>query len=357
MKATILTAFTLITLSVNAQTDSSYNKKQDTIKIGNMVIVGANGTKEVDKVSWNHDSANKRNKRNGIYIKSFNDTIVSINDDTVKVGRINIINKNESEDPHFKTLVKIGDASYGKEKGGEMGWIKGDFKKTRISIEKGKKENKRIMTNWWILDLGFANYTDKTEPVYYAIPMNGFMPKYVTSNDLKLNNVKSSNVNIWIVQQKASLYKHYLNLKYGVGFEMYNFRFEQPISFSKAPNSIPYFDNVTFSKNKLFVEYLTVPVQLNFQSNPDNSRSFYASIGVSTGYLLQSHTKQISEERGKRKLNGNFNLNNFKMATIGELGIGNIRLYGSFNTTNLFDKNLTHFDMTPFAVGVRFSKF
>jgi hypothetical protein len=358
MKATILTAFTLITLSVNAQTDSSYNKKQDTIKIGNMVIVGANGTKELDKVSWNHDSANKRNKRNGIYIKSFNDTIVSINDDTVKVGRINIINKNESEDPHFKTLVKIGDASYGKEKGGEMGWIKGDFKKTKISIDNGRKENKRIMTNWWILDLGFANYVDHTAPIYYtAIPINGLMPRYVNSNDLKLNNVKSSNVNVWIVQQKANLYKHYLNLKYGVGFEMYNFRFEQPISFTKAPNSAPYFDNVTFSKNKLFVEYLTVPVQLNFQSNPDNSKSFYASIGLSAGYLLQSHTKQISEERGKRKLNGNFNLNNFKMATIGELGIGNIRLYGSLNTTNLFDKNLTHFDMTPFAVGVRFSKF
>jgi hypothetical protein len=344
MKATILTAFTLITLSVNAQTDSSYNKKQDTIKIGNMVIVGANGTKEVDKVSWNHDSANKRNKRNGIYIKSFNDTIVSINDDTVKVGRINIINKNER------------DASYGNKNWDGM--LDGDFKKTRISIDKGRKENKRIMTNWWILDLGFANYVDHTTPIYYtAIPINGLMPRYVNSSDLKLNNVKSSNVNVWIVQQKANLYKHYLNLKYGVGFEMYNFRFEQPISFTKAPNSAPYFDNVTFSKNKLFVEYLTVPVQLNFQSNPDNSKSFYASIGVSAGYLLQSHTKQISEERGKRKLNGNFNLNNFKMATIGELGIGNIRLYGSFNTTNLFDKNLTHFDMTPFAVGVRFSKF
>ena len=148
-----------------------------------------------------------------------------------------------------------------------------------------------------------------------------------------------------------------MNLKYGVGFEMYNFRFEQPISFSNTAGNNIYFDNVKFSKNKLFVEYLTVPVQLNFQSNPDNNRSFYASLGVSTGYLLQSHTKQISEERGKRKVNGNFNLNNFKMATIGELGVGSIRLYGSFNSTNLFDKNMTHLDMTPFAVGVRFSKF
>jgi hypothetical protein len=164
-------------------------------------------------------------------------------------------------------------------------------------------------------------------------------------------------VNIWIVQQKASLYKNYWNLKYGVGIEMYNFRFEKPISFSNsAPNKM-YFDDVHFSKNKLFVEYLTVPIQLNYHSHPENNKSFYASIGVSAGYLLQSHTKQISDERGKRKVNGNFNLNNFKMATIGELGIGGIRLYGSLSATNLFDKNLTSIDMAPFAMGIRFSRF
>jgi hypothetical protein len=357
MKATILTVFTLITLSVSAQTDSTQNKKQDTIKIGNMVIVGDHSSIAEGGSEWTRN--NRRKKNNRVTVYNFKDTLVSINDDTIKVGRINIINKSESEDPHFKTLVKIGDASYGKEKGGEMGWIKGDFKKTKISIEKSPKKLKKISTNWWILDLGYANYVDNTEPVYYtAIPYNAMMPKYVTSTDLKLNNAKSSNVDIWIVQQKASLYKNIWNLKYGVGFEMYNFRLQQPISFTNniASNKM-YFDDVKFTKNKLFVEYLTVPVQLNYQSNPDNNKSFYASIGMSAGYLLQSHTKQISEERGKRKVNGNFNLNNFKMATIGELGVGGIRLYGSMSMTNLFDKNLTNIDMAPFAVGVRFSKF
>jgi len=56
-------------------------------------------------------------------------------------------------------------------------------------------------------------------------------------------------------------------------------------------------------------------------------------------------------------VNGNFNLNNLKMSTIGELGIGSIRLYGSYNMTNLFDKNLTSLDLIPYAIGVRFSKF
>ena len=354
MKTAILITLTLITLSANAQNDSTFNKKKDTIKIGNMVIVGDNSI-SIEGTSSRNKSA-RQNKRNGVYIKSFSDTLVSIIDDTVKLGSMLIVNKKDAEDPHFKTLIKIGDASYGKEKGGELGWIKGDFKKTNISIVKSSKKLKPITTNWWILDLGYANYIDNTPlaaiPNYLMRPLN-----FVTSNDLKLNNVKSSNVNIWIVQQKASLYKNYLNLKYGVGFEMYNFRFDQPISFSNTAGNNIYLDNVKFRKNKLFVEYLTVPVQLNYQSNPDNDKSFYVSLGVSTGYLIQSHTKQISEERGKKKVNGNFNLNNFKMATIGELGIGSIRLYGSFNTTNLFDKNMTYLDMTPFAIGVRFSKF
>ena len=67
--------------------------------------------------------------------------------------------------------------------------------------------------------------------------------------------------------------------------------------------------------------------------------------------------KRGEEERGKKKVNGNFNLDNYKMATIGELGIGSIRLYGTYNMTNLFDKNYTKLDLLPFAIGVRFSKF
>jgi hypothetical protein len=264
----------------------------------------------------------------------------------VKVGRIKIINKSE------------GSKSFGQKNWESL--LDGDFKKTKISFERKPKKLKPITTNWWIFDLGFANYVDRTTNLDYSTMMgssSSLSLSMVSSKDLKLNNVKSSNFNIWIVQQKASLYKNYWNLKYGIGLEMYNFRFQRPISFSNTPGNNIYIDDVNFTKNKLFVEYLTVPVQLNYHSKPDNNKSFYASLGVSAGYLIQSHTKQISEERGKRKVNGNFNLNNFKMATIGELGVGSLRLYGSYNLTNMFDKNLTHFDLTPFAIGVRFSKF
>lgn len=339
MKAKLLAAFTLITIGSIAQTDSVIIKKQDTIKIGNMLIVGGNAdssSRKENNVNIIIDAKGKRSQKNGVTIYGVNDTLVAITDDTVKVGRLKIINKSE------------GSSGYGQKNWESL--LDGDFKKTKISIERGPKKLKPITTNWWIFDLGFANLVDNT----IQAPQMSTLPK---STDLKLNNVKSSNVNIWIVQQKLNLYKHYWNLKYGIGIEMYNFRFENPISFSNTPGNYKYFDVVDFKKNKLFVEYLTVPVLLNYHSNPQNSKSFYASIGMSAGYLLQSHTKQISEERGKRKVNGNFDLNNFKLATIGELGIGSVRLYGSYSRTNMFDEKLTNFDMNPFAIGIRFSKF
>lgn len=349
-------------LLANAQKDNSDSSSSDflkkvaadTIRIGNMIIVNdksktgtytmGHGIVKIDFNSNDHGYRNaklaetkaRRNNRNAsVYIKSNKDTLFSVNDDTVRVGRINIIKSQEGDvKKDWESILEDG-----------------DFDNTHIKIERAPKKLSNVSTNWWIFDLGFTNYEDKT------INNAGQIGSIPNSSYLKLNNMKSSNVNIWIVQQKVNLYRHYLNLKYGVGIEMYNFRFEQPISFRKDPNDAIFIDNVKFSKDKLFVEYLSIPIQLNFQSNPSNNRSFYASIGMSTGYLIQSHTKQISEERGKKKVNGNFNLNNLKMSTIGELGIGSIRLYGSYNMTNLFDKNLTSLDLIPYAIGVRFSKF
>lgn len=378
MKKTF-TLFSLCFMSMSslqglAQSDSlkttslSITSAADTIKIGNMIIIKnqneqSNYDKKIGKTHGTIAFGNvvivkpndehytgKRTKPYGTIINITDgrlkkDTFLSVNDDTVKIGRYNIIKAQE----------------LGNKKDWESMIDDGDFDNTHITIERKPKRLKNVSTKWLEFDLGFVNWIDKTpQMAYIAIPNTQMLidpyPS-ATNTNLKLNNTKASNVNVWIVQQKTSLYKHYLNLKYGVGIEMYNFRFEQPISFGNTPSNYVYLDNVHFKKNKLFVEYLTIPIQLNLQSNPGNDKSFYASLGMSASYLLQSHTKQISDERGKKKVDGNFNLNNYKMAAIGELGIGGIRLYGSYSMTNLFDKNLTYFDMAPFVIGLRISNF
>ena len=312
-----------------------------------------NTTKEAIKISVDNIKFSADTIRTG------NDTVL-LGSDTLKIGSILIVNKKQAEDRNFKTVLKIGDASFGKPNDGELGWVKGDFKKTKIEISKGPKQLKNLESNWWAFDLGFANFHDKSPMIYWLAANPNLLPYGpgpIASSSFSLNNKKSSNVNLWVVQQKLNLYKHKINLKYGVGLEMFNFRFEKSISFREDIAGFVKYDDVVFSKNKLLVKYLTIPVQINFKPNPNMKKGFYASAGMSVGYLLNAKNKQISEERGKEKFEGNFNLNDWRVATIGELGIGSVRLYGSYGITNLFNKSQVFYDMQPFALGLRFSKF
>lgn len=287
----------------------------------------------------------------GLSVQAQKDTLVKVSEDTIKIGGIVIINKPSAENSKdWKTSIQISDSNRGE--------LVGDFKKTHIKISRNKKALKNVHTSWLNWDLGFANYSDHSKEMFYIMnsATTNIWPSPTTpaSSVLKLNNLKSSNVNVWLVQQKVNLYQHQWNVKYGVGFEMYNFRFEENVSFRNTyPNII--MDNVTFSKNKLFVKYLTIPLQLNFTPNPKNKKGFTASLGVSAGYLLKARNKQISNERGKEKINGNFNLNDWRLATIGEVGIGKLSIYGSFGLTNLFEKDNGYgFNVNPYAIGIRF---
>lgn len=286
-----------------------------------------------------------------------NSNSIKISADTITIGGIIIVNKKAAEkNNNWKTSIKISDTNSRE--------FVGDFKKTRIQINRAKPL-RNISTSFFDLDLGFANYIDNSNPILYYTMNNQILPQYNTSifpgppasSILKLNNLKSSNVNIWLVQQRVNLYQHKLNLKYGIGFEMFNFRFEESVSFR---DEYPYInaESIDFRKNKLFVKYLTIPFQLNYRPNPTSKKGFYAGIGLSAGYLLKARNKQISAERGKQKIGGTFNLNDWRTAAIGELGIGAVRLYGSYGFSNLFeDNNLYGFDFNPFAIGIRFNKF
>ncbi|MEO8416795.1 MAG: hypothetical protein ABI472_24230, partial [Ginsengibacter sp.] len=95
--------------------------------------------------------------------------------------------------------------------------------KKRVTVTVGnryKQNHSNISTASFIVDLGFANWTDKTN--YASATTNGYLVNHPNSpdlsdNDLKLKTVKSVNVNIWFFMQRLNLIKHYVNLKYGLG--------------------------------------------------------------------------------------------------------------------------------------------
>ena len=78
------------------------------------------------------------------------------------------------------------------------------------------------------------------------------------------------------------------------------------------------------------------------------------SFGVSAGYLYSQRNKQQSKERGKQTNNGGYDLEQFKISYIGEIGLGPVRLYGSYSPNSMYKTGL---DMRPYTLGVRLSNW
>jgi hypothetical protein len=226
------------------------------------------------------------------------DSTVTEKPDTIKIGGVIIIRKNGKNDTTGKTVV--------------------------ISNRK-KNEHSKVSTNWWIADIGFANYNDNTD--YSSAAAQSFAPGF-DEDKLKLRTGKSVNVNVWLFMQRLRIVKG-INLKYGLGLELNNYRFDdERVHFQENPTKIIFDESYKgLKKNKLAADYVTVPMMLNFNFTPDPRNG---------------------------KLRDDFDLRKWKVSYIGELNLGVVRLYGSYAVKSMWEKGL---DQTPYAIGVRFSYF
>lgn len=227
-----------------------------------------------------------------------------------------------------------------------------------------RKRSSNITTNWFILDLGFSNFSDKTNyaaPNDYLANRPGTAP--MGSGDFRLSAGKSVNVNIWFFMQKMNLVKHHVNLKYGLGVELNNYRFRSTTSFAErnpfnplaAPQPVAFRDSISFSKNKLAADYLTVPIMLDFTANPgQRKKGISMAAGVSVGFLYSQRNKQQSNERGREKNRGDYDMEPFRLSYIGEVGLGPVKLYGSYSPKSMFKRGL---NFQPYNIGIRLSNW
>jgi hypothetical protein len=252
-------------------------------------------------------------------------------------------NKNESDTIRVGGMIII---KKGKTNGDE-------YEEITIHHRKNDYKPSNISTNWFIFDLGFANFKDETD--YSKAQSSGFLGAGVGESQFDLRTGKSVNVNIWVFMQKLNLVKHVVNLKYGLGIETNNYRYEETrLTYQKNPTMITLVDSPTHTKNKLSTDYVTLPLMLNFNFTPRREEGFGLSVGMSAGYLYSSRQKFKGGSGDKYKSRGNFDLEPWKISYIAELQFGPVKFYGSYATKSMFDKGL---DQTPYNVGIRFSNW
>ena len=213
--------------------------------------------------------------------------------------------------------------------------------------------------HWRGLDLGLNNYlgSDKSFTLKQA------------DNFMDLRTSRSINVNLNIMQQSFGLIGNQFGFVTGLGFEFYNYFFEnnntieknsQGVIISKLiyrENDPQQVEPIHLDKTKLSMTYLTVPLllELQFPGHLTNSKRLRISGGLLGGLKLRSHTKYVYEENGKQKQRNwdDFNLRSLRYGFTGRVGYRHLNLYVNYYPVTLFEKDKGP-ELYPIAVGISF---
>lgn len=225
-----------------------------------------------------------------------------------------------------------------------------DAKPDTIRINTNRKGDKKKKSSpAGGIDIGFSNYVDNTN--YSQAFLLGDVALGTQSDDLKLRLGRSRNINLWLVMDQIPLIKKAVQLQYGFGLELNNYMFESRNTyFSKNPTYV-FKGTEVYKKGKLAADYLSVPLMVKFNLTPNRTNNpFTIAGGISGGFLYSARFK-TKANGDVSKIRDDFELNRFKVSYVGELGLGPIKLYGSYATRNLFRNEL---NFTPYTVGFRF---
>jgi hypothetical protein len=218
------------------------------------------------------------------------------------------------------------------------------------------KKDHVFKTGITIVDLGINVLKDNTNYANAAVKTFLHVPAARQNASLfDLRQGKSINVNVYplMIRFKAlhtSGQRIYLSS--GLGLQLYNFRFEQPLTYTRNPTGVTVYDSSSFKKDKLAMDYLNVPLMFTFKTRLNKNNWLVYGGGLTEGYRLDSWTKQVIGSN-KDKQHDAYGLADFNTCVSAEFGIeGMFRFYATYQLTSLYTNGL---DQHPFSFGIRFT--
>lgn len=179
---------------------------------------------------------------------------------------------------------------------------------------------------------------------------------------MALNYGKSLNFQLNL-EKDIHLYKNYVNLVLGLGFEWNQYEFSNKTRLN--PDSgytygvIDSSNIYNYKKNRLKTTFVNVPVLLEFNTSKDPKKAFHVAVGAIGGYKLGSRTRQILELKGndiKFIKKDDYNINPFRVNAHASIGYHNFTLYADYALTPLFENGKGP-ELYPFTIGVKLISF
>ena len=211
------------------------------------------------------------------------------------------------------------------------------------------RKYRRVKTRYFLVDLGFDSYV-QTEPYYLDNGLNAF----------DQDQLKSINANVHIYMQRLHLLGRAVNLLHGLTIEYHQYAFINSVDLQPQRPVLTFLESpFEYKKNELKLSYISLPVMLNFETNPRHfGRSLRLSAGPVAGLRLFSMLKQKGHQVDKVKIRDDFNLNNIKWGGRVQFGFGPINLYATMSLTPIFDPDQDNgSELYPYSIGIQLIPF
>ena len=177
-------------------------------------------------------------------------------------------------------------------------------------------------------------------------------------HELNYNRSRSFGVS-FLGKGYESKNKHFF-ISPGIGMTWNNYHFDNSVSISSTNDMTSFsLDTLTnYSKNKLRVSYLEIPLVVGGVIGKGKN-PLEIEVGAIGGLMLFSVNKQKYEAAGLNydvKVKDDYNLNPFKLDALVRVTIGDIGLFARYSFTSLYQKDKAP-ELYPFALGISFGDF
>ena len=150
----------------------------------------------------------------------------------------------------------------------------------------------------------------------------------------------------------------------GLGMDRYKFTNNYTLDYESGTNAVILTKSeLSVKKSQLITNYLDVPVEVRYTSNPENpNRSLKLAFGFRGGMLISSFSKlkyTEDSETIKLKTRRNWNLNKFRYGVYGKIGTGNFSVFGYYNLSTLFKTGMgpDDYDINNVTFGISLGGF
>lgn len=221
---------------------------------------------------------------------------------------------------------------------------------TKVKFEPGVRKNSDPpFRTYFNLDLGINNYLE-----------NGKFP--TSDKPYSVKGWGSWNVGLnWMAAQRLSKGLYW---DFGLGFQFYNFKFENRDYQAVRGDDMIAFNqrrDVTGIKSKISASYLTAMtmLELDFGKMNDNGRrGVRIAAGPYAGFRLGGGSKYVYRDingsgKSNDKQDTGLYLQNFRYGIRGELGIGRAKFFTTYDLNSLFQDNKGP-ELNPITFGVVF---